>query len=152
VPAKEHLAIAVPLEGNGKESAEVGMIRAAAANLPKPLPPGVHVSATLKSDNFVVTVTSKQGDFGVVSDFIPFDAQVIENSARPVIEHSKDMATMTLKKSEQLNQPVTALRGLLIAKAAYEVSIPVKGSKAPGKEGSSKKAVSTIQAPKSNKE
>jgi len=154
VPAKEHLAVTVPMDGNGKQSAEAGIIQTAAANLPKPLPSGVHVSATSKSDNFVVAVASKRSDFGVVSDFIPFDTQVIENSAKPVIEHGKGMATMTLKKSEQLNQPVSTLRGLLIANdKAYEVSIPVKGSKDPGAKGSSKKAVSQkIQAPTSIKE
>jgi len=142
VPAKQHLAVAVPLDGKGKESAEAGIIQTAAADLPKPLPSGVHVSATSKVDNFVVAVASKRSDFGDVSDFIPFDAQVVENSAKPIIEHGKDMATMTLKKSEQLSQPVAALRGLLIANdKAYEISIPVTGSTKPGAKGSSKKTV-----------
>ena len=152
MPAKQHLAVAVPLDGKGKESAEAGIIQTAAADLPKPLPSGVHVSATSKVDNFVVAVTSKRSNFGVVSDFIPFDTQVIENSAKPVIEHGKGMATMTLKKSEQLNQPVSTLRGLLIANdKAYEVSIPVTESRNSGAKGGSKKAVSQkIQAPTSN--
>lgn len=152
VPAKEHLAVAVPLDGNGKESAEVGIIQTAAAKLPKPLPSGVHVSATSKSDNFLVAVASKRPDFGSVSDFIPFDTQVIENSAKPIIKQDKGMTTVTLKKSEQLNQPVSTLRGLLIANdKAYEVFIPVTGSKNPGTKGSSKKAVSQkIQVPTSN--
>lgn len=152
VPAKEHLAVAVPLDGKGKESAEAGIIQTAAASLPKPLPSGVHVSATSKSDNFVLAVNSKRPDFGVVSDFIPFDIQVIENSAKPVIEHGKSMTTMTLKKSEQLNQPMSRLRGLLIASdKAYEISIPVTESKNSGAKSSSKKEVSQkIQAPTSN--
>ena len=141
VPAREHLAITIPMDGT--ESANAGIIQTAAANLPKPLPPGVHVFAISKPDNFVVAVASKRQDFGLVSDFIPLDTQVIENSARPLIEHGKDMATMTLKKSEQLNQPVSALRGLLIASdKAYEVSIPVTASKNSGGKGSSKKTVS----------
>ena len=151
VPAKEHLAVTVPMDRNGKQSAETGIIHTAAANLPKPLPSGVHVSATSKSDNFVIAVASKRSDFGVVSDFIPFDTQVIENSAKPFVEHRKDTATITLKKSEQLSQPVSRLRGLLIANdKAYEVSIPVTESRNSGAEGSSKKAVSQkIQAPTS---
>ena len=152
VPAKERVAVTLPLDATTKQSAENGVIQTANASLPQSLPEDVHVSAVSDRDSFVLTVASKDAKFGPVHDFIPADAQIIENTIMPVVEHSGNATRLRLKKSEQLSQPVTTLRGLLIANdKAYEVAMPVTASKNSGTNGSSKKAVSQkIQAPTSN--
>lgn len=154
VPAKERIAVTLPLDATTKQSSGNGVIQAANASLPQSLPKDVHVSAVSDRDSFVLTVAGKDAKFGPVHDFIPADAQIIENTIMPVVEHSSDATRMRLKKSEQLSQPVTILRGLLVTKdKAYEVSVPVTASKNSGTKGSSKKTVSQkIQAPMSNKE
>ncbi|HWY71074.1 MAG TPA: protein-disulfide reductase DsbD domain-containing protein [Terriglobales bacterium] len=152
VPAKEHLAVTLPLDGNKKESSEAGLVRTATANLPQSLPKDVHASAVSDQDSFVLTVASKNKNFGPVTDFIPAEAQTIENASLPAVQHVVGTSRLRLKKSEQLTQPISTLRGLLITKdKAYEVNIPVTASKNSGAKGSSKKAISQkVQAPTSN--
>ena len=154
VPAKERLTVTLPLDATTKHSSGNGVIQAANSSLPQPLPKDVHVSAVSDWDSFVLTIASKDANFGPVHDFIPADAQTIENTIVPAVDRSGDTTRLRLKKSEQLSQPVSTLRGLLIAKEkAYDVSVPVTPLKNLGKKGSSKKTVSQkIQAPTSNKE
>jgi len=143
VPAKERVAVTLPLDATTKQSLGNGIIQTANASLPQPLPKDVHVSAVSDRDSFVLTVAGKDANFRPVRDFIPADAQTIENSSGPAVEHSGDTTRLRLKKSEQLSHPVSTLRGLLIAKEkAYEVSVPVTASKNSGAKGSSKKTVS----------
>jgi len=152
VPAKQQLRLTLPVEGSAKESPSGGLVQTAKANLPQPLPPGVQVSAVADRDSFVLRVASKDPNFGPVSDFIPAEAQRIENTSLPVIEHSQGATRLRFKKSEQLNQRVPALRGLLIARGkAYDVTIPVTAPKGPRANSSSRKSVfQKTQAPTSN--
>ena len=97
--------------------------------MPQPLPPGVRVSASSTSDGFTVTVPDKGQSLGKISDFIPAEEQVIENTTNPVIAVGKDQTVIKLKKSEQLDHPISELRGLLVAgDRAYNVSIPVNSN------------------------
>lgn len=149
VPGKEHLTLELPLGGGAQESPDAGLVRGATASLPQPLPQGVHVSAVSDGDSFVLTITSKHASFGPISDFIPAEAQQIENISVPAVEQSAGITRLRFKKSEQLNQPVSILRGLLVAKdKAYDVAIPVTASKNSGAKGSPRKAISPeIKAP-----
>ena len=98
--------------------------------MPQPLPPGVRVSAASTTDGFTVIVASKSQSLGKISDFIPADEQVIENIAKPAIDIGKDEVVIRLKKSEQLDHPISQLRGLLIAgDRAYNIAVPVISGK-----------------------
>jgi hypothetical protein len=55
---------------------------------------------------------------------------VIENNAKPVIGSNGNSALIKLKKSDQLDHPISQLRGLLIAgDRAYNLSIPVSSAR-----------------------
>lgn len=124
VPEKTHISRIFP--ARTVLSTCNSQIADAQKNLPQPLPRGVSISATSSPDEFTLTVSSKTPNFGRVTDFIPADEQVIENGAQPAISSGKDENVIKLKKSEQLNHPVTQLRGLLItANKAYNVVVPV---------------------------
>lgn len=152
VPAKERVALTLPLDVTTEQSPENGLIQTANARLPQPVPKDVHVSAVSNRDSFVLTVASKDAKFGPVHDFIPADAQTIENTSLPAVEHSGDTTRLRLKKSEQLSKPVSTLRGLLIAEEkAYDVSVLVTSPKNSGIKGSSKKTVSQ-KIPSSNEQ
>jgi thiol:disulfide interchange protein DsbD len=124
VPGKSHVSLA--FVGAAKAISGASQIADAQKHLPQPLPRGVSISATTSPDKFTLTVFSKTPNLGKVTDFIPADEQVIENGAQPDISSGKDENVIKLKKSEQLNHPVSELRGLLITSdRAYNVVVPV---------------------------
>jgi thiol:disulfide interchange protein DsbD len=126
VPGKDHLSATIPIGNGATASANASEIHAAQGRLPQALPSGVRVSAVSSPDGFVVTVASKSPTFGRVTDYIPSDQQVIENIAKPAIDFGKDETAIKLKKSEQLDHPVSQLRGLLVTgDRAYNVVVPV---------------------------
>ena len=142
VPGKDHVSMTLPAGKSAMPSAESELIRIAAARLPQALPKGVHASATSAQDTFLLTVTGKPANFGSVRDFIPADAQLIENTTRPEIRDSATASLIRLKKSEQINQSVSQLRGLLIAgDSAYNVAVPITSAKKSSQTGSAQKHV-----------
>ena len=128
IPAQDRASLNAESAPGSRNAAQIG---AARKHLPQSLPPGSHISARATADNFILTVgTRSTPALGQVTDFIPADEQVIENTARPVIEPGLDGEEIRLKKSEQLNHPVRRLRGLLICgERAYNISIPVSSDK-----------------------
>jgi DsbC/DsbD-like thiol-disulfide interchange protein len=131
IPAKDHLSVTVPIGGRAKAAPEASQIQAAETHLPRPLPRGVRASAASTQDGFVVTIAGKSPSMGQATDFISADEQVIENIAKPAIDIGKDEVVIRLKKSEQLNHPISQVRGLLIAgDRAYNIDVPVASGKA----------------------
>ncbi|HWC16158.1 MAG TPA: protein-disulfide reductase DsbD domain-containing protein [Terriglobales bacterium] len=130
VPAKDHVSLSLVSSRDTKSSPDAELIRGAHARLPQPFPPGVRVFAALQATDIIVTVMGKNPNLGAVADFVPSDTQVIENSAKPVIENSSGVLRIRLKKSEQLDHPVRRLRGLLISgDNAYDVDATVTPAK-----------------------
>lgn len=126
VPGRDHVSLTLPVSGRSADSTQ---IRAAENRMPEPLPAGVRVSAASTTDGFTVIVASKSQRLGKISDFIPAEEQVIENTAAPIIDSKNGNVVMKLKKSEQLDHPISELRGLLVAgDRAYNVSIPVNSN------------------------
>jgi DsbC/DsbD-like thiol-disulfide interchange protein len=127
VPGRDHVSMTLPI--SGRSEADSTQIRAAENRMPQPLPPGVRVSAASTTDGFMVIVASKSQSLGKISDFIPAEEQVIENTATPLIDSRNGNVVIKLKKSEQLDHPISELRGLLVAgDRAYNISIPVNSN------------------------
>ena len=126
VPGKDHVVAKVPVGQSQNPSPGAPQIQAAESRLPQVLPKGFRVSARSTNDGFVLTLAGRGVSLGKITDFIPGDEQVIENNAKPAIDFGKDEAVIMLKKSEQLDHPVSRLRGLLIAgDRAYTIEVPV---------------------------
>jgi DsbC/DsbD-like thiol-disulfide interchange protein len=122
VPARDHVSLTFPAD---KGSASSAVIRNAESQLPQALPFGTHIRVVAQPDSFVLTFAKPSG-IGRITDFIPADPQIIENSAKPVLQESAKVSRMQLKKSDQLKQEIPKLRGLLIAgEKSYDVSLPV---------------------------
>jgi hypothetical protein len=116
----------LPSGQNAKSSSHAGLISNTQAHLPQPVPSGLRVSAALKDDVLVISVMGRSTNLGAITDFVPSDAQVIENSAKPAIQTSAGVRRISIKKSEQLDHPVARVRGLLISgDKAYNVDVPV---------------------------
>ena len=130
VPGKDHLSATLPVSSEGKAPPEAAQIAAAKSHLPQSLPRGVRVSATASQSDFDLIVTGWGGSFIKATDFIPADEQVVDNTALPKIDPGIDHFVIKLKKSEQLDHPISRLRGLLIAgDQAYNVEVPVSSGR-----------------------
>jgi len=130
VPGKDHVSLSLPTARNASSLADVELIRSAQARLPQPLPARARVSAASQGDGISIAVAGRNSNLEQITDLIPRDTQVIENSATPIIENSSGVRRIRMKKSEQLDHPVTRLRGLLIAgDKAYNVDVPITSPK-----------------------
>lgn len=96
------------------------------AQLPKAAPAAWKVATISEKDDFVLSV---RGGTAVKSaEFFPLDPDVIENSAPQEFAARQDGFQLTLKKSEQLSNPVATLRGLVVLDRgrAFEVTARVE--------------------------
>jgi thiol:disulfide interchange protein DsbD len=106
------------------------LIQAARDRLPESLPSGTRIRGVMGTNSIVLSVSGRNSKLGEVADFIPAQDQVIDNSAKPEITKSAANTQLRLKKSEQLDHPVTELRGLLLTKdKAYNVVVPISAAK-----------------------
>jgi len=124
IPAKDHVSLNL-----ADQTGNAGLLQAARARLPENLPHGVHMRAAAGAEAFLLSV-GPISRVGQITDFIPSDAQVIDNSSRPQITNSGVTTQIKLKKSEQLDHAVPELRGLLITNdKAYNVVVPITATK-----------------------
>lgn len=135
IPGKDRVSLKLGFSENG---ANMDLIQAAQARLPESLPPNIHARAVAAADTLALSV-GPNSRLGEITDFIPSDAQVIDNSVKPQIEKSGATTQVRLKKSEQLDHPVAELRGVLITShKAYNVAVPVAANKSAQKTSSPK--------------
>ena len=128
VPGKDHVALTVPFAASSKPMAshDAELIRKTETHLPQRLPADVRLSGKSEGGSVIVTVASKRPEFRAIKDFLPDDAGVLDNTSNPHFDLSNGSGRLTLKKSEQLDRPISQLKGLLVtADKAYDVTIPV---------------------------
>lgn len=127
IPGKEHLSVTLPVGEKAQISPDESTIQDTRVRLPQSLPAGVRVSGAFEGNFLVLTVASKQSDIHSIKDFLPADAPVVDNTTPPIVEAGKDSTRLKLKKSEQLDHPISQLRGVLITSdKAYNVTIPIR--------------------------
>lgn len=135
VPAKDHVSLNLAAE-NVENTA---LVQAAQARLPQSLPPSIHLRAVDGSEAIALSVSAASSKLGLIIDFIPSDAQLIDNSVKPHITKSRALTQVRLKKSEQLDHPAAELRGLLITRdKAYNIAVPITATKSSQKTSASK--------------
>ena len=128
IPGRDHVALTLPFTATSRssESPNADLIRKTEAHLPVHLPADVKLSAKAEGDAYIVTVATRRPGFGTVKDFLPEDVGVLDNTATPDFRVGNGTSRLTLKKSEQLDHPVTQLKGLLVTTdKAYDVTIPI---------------------------
>lgn len=125
IPAKDRVTLKLADQNAGTAS----LLQAAQARLPGDLPHGVHARATAGAEAFLLSI-GPSSRLGHINDFIPSEEQVIDNSSKPQITKSGVTTQIRLKKSEQLDQAVPEVRGLLVTNdKAYNVVVPVTTTK-----------------------
>jgi DsbC/DsbD-like thiol-disulfide interchange protein len=127
VPAKAHATVSLPLSGDAAKQATQWrtLFERTESQIPKRLPSDWKVVARSNAENFVLSVRTAAP--ATRASFFPLDQNVIENSAPQSFAPAKTGFQLTLKKSDLLAKPITALRGVLVldGSPAYEIAAPV---------------------------
>lgn len=130
IPEKANLTLSLP--GSNSSNTAVspwsGLFKETRAQLPKRLPPDWKVSATDGGGNFILTFAGAAN--AKEMKFFPVGPGVIENAAPQTFTPAEKNSKLTLKKSEQLQKPVSTLKGVIVLDQdrAYEIAVPVKSS------------------------
>ena len=104
LPGKAHLGIDVEVvKGPVGEAPLVGALGSAIKTLPKPLPPGMSVSAV--GDAKQILVTLKTGSHETDAELYPFDEEQIANAADQPVEPLDDGITIRLQRASESSLP-----------------------------------------------
>ena len=133
VPGKEHLTLTLPSRSEDADDTEGdpeqwhAIFQRTRLRIPRPAPEKWKLSAESSKDEFVLSVHT--GVPAKNATFFPLDPDEIENSAPQVFASTEDGFRLTLRKSEQLANPVETLRGVVVfgPQSAFEVAVPVVG-------------------------
>jgi DsbC/DsbD-like thiol-disulfide interchange protein len=127
IPAKAHATLSLPLQGDSaKQATQWNLLFVQTkSQIPKQLPSGWKVSAHSRTSDFILSIDTPA--YTSKASFFPLDPNVIENSAPQIFASAKAGFQLTLKKSDLLAKPVTALRGVIVLDGgrAYEIAAPV---------------------------
>lgn len=124
IPGKKRLTLSIPV-GDGA-AAQFGdwqkLFRRTRAQLPRPAPAAWKISAISEKDQFVLSIAGAGA--GKNASFFPLEPGVIENSAPQKWDATSNGFRMTLKKSGQLDKPISTLKGVIALDngRAFEIS------------------------------
>jgi thiol:disulfide interchange protein DsbD len=123
IPAKAHATLTIPSAAAGDAAAKTEFAEAR-GRWPEAMPAGWKVQAKDAGDHFVLSVET--GEREAQASFFPI-TDAIDNAALPVVMPTARGADITLKKSDQLSQPVSSLKGVIVMGSGrgVEITAPV---------------------------
>jgi DsbC/DsbD-like thiol-disulfide interchange protein len=127
IPGKARVELSLPISNRAatRNLSVRKLFDAARKQLPRPAPTVWKFKATSQKDSFRLTGTL--GHPIKTAFFFPLEPSQIENAAPQTVQPAKAGFAMTLKKSEQLLQPIRDLKGvLLLGDRAYVIAAPVE--------------------------
>ena len=121
IPGKAHLMLSAP--AGGEWAAWRAVFEQTRAQLPKPTPASWRVTAVSNKQQFILSVRARPQ----VSSFFPLEPSQIDNSAPQDFVATRTGFRLSLKKSDQLIEPITTLRGIIVLGPgrAFEIAAPV---------------------------
>jgi len=128
IPAASLAKLAIP-SGNAGDAADRELFRNAFDNAPKALPAGWKAQASDGGGFFTLSLDTGMSESKAV--FFPIEQDQIDNDATQGLTPNPRGVQIKLKKSDQLKQPITALKGVVVLGPgrAYEVSAPLAAKK-----------------------
>lgn len=121
IPDHAELHLSLPAAA---DSASAAAFASALSRLPKPWPRSWSAQAVSDKDNFVVSIHA--GKPIASAEIFPLMPEQIENAAPQPLQKTPRGARITLKKSDQLLQPISVLKGLLVVgNQAYQMQARV---------------------------
>jgi DsbC/DsbD-like thiol-disulfide interchange protein len=127
IPAKAHAELLLPpAKGATPEAAATRQLfEDAREHRPKPLPAGAKAQARDDGKNFVLSIET--GSPESKASFFPMEEDQVDNDVPQGVTSSGTRIQITLKKSEQLQKPISVLKGVVVFSPdrAYEVAATV---------------------------
>jgi thiol:disulfide interchange protein DsbD len=113
IPGKTSATISVPVKSGTAPPDKTGgeLINAARMRLPEKMPAGWHATANATKDSFVLKVQGSGKLEG--AKFFPLTPSQVDNAASQQFSANTSGFELTLKKSEELEKPITRLKGVL---------------------------------------
>jgi DsbC/DsbD-like thiol-disulfide interchange protein len=131
IPDRAELHLSLPLStGTPQRSPSAELFAHTRALLPKPAPKNWKTFVQSRKEDFVLIVSAGKPLSG--ASFFPRDPGQIENASPQKAVTTPTGVRITLKKSDVLTKPISALRGLLEVAGgeAYEIHSPVSSESA----------------------
>jgi len=127
IPAKAHAELLLP-PGKGATPDAVAtrqLFEGAREHWPKPLPAGANAQARDDGKNLVLSIET--GSPETKASFFPVEEDQVDNDVAQNVTSSGNRIQIILKKSEQLQKPISVLKGVVVFSPdrAYEVAVPV---------------------------
>ena len=126
IPGKAAVSLSIPVKATPPvpSNQNAPIFAAARSHLPKPLPAGSKVTATESKNEFLLSAeTVKQSAHAF---FFPLEQSQIDNVAPQPADRIDKGVRLHLKKSPDLRQPLTRLRGVLdLDGTGYQVDAPM---------------------------
>lgn len=126
IPDRAELHLSLPVStGTPQTSPHAELFAHTRALLPKPAPKNWKTSVRAEKEDFVLIVSASKPLRG--ASFFPRDPGQIDNASPQKAVTTPTGVRITLKKSDVLTKPISALRGLLQVAGgeAYEIHAPV---------------------------
>lgn len=127
IPGKTSAALSVPIKAGPAPADKNGeaLINTARQHLPEKLPAGWRANASPTKDGYLLSVQGGGKREGV--KFFPLVPSQIENAAPQEFAEKPNGFSLTLKRSEELEKPISRLKGVIEFPdgKAYAVDAPV---------------------------
>ena len=128
IPAATLAKLSIP-SANAGDAADRQLFHTAFDNAPKAWPAGWKAQASENGGSFVLSLETGMSESKAV--FFPLDQDQIDNDAMQGLMPNARGAQIKLKKSDQLKQPIAALKGVVVLGPGrvFEVSAPLAAKK-----------------------
>jgi len=129
IPAKAQASLSIPSANAGGEAAARELFHSTFENSPKPWPAGWKAQASDNGGFFLLSLETGMSELR--AGFFPLEEDQIDNSAVQGITANPRGVMIKLKKSDQLQKPISALKGVVVLGPgrAFEFSAPLAGKR-----------------------
>jgi DsbC/DsbD-like thiol-disulfide interchange protein len=129
IPAKAQASLSIPSANTGGDATARELFRSTSDNSPKPWPAAWKAQVNDNGDFFLLSLETGMSE--PRATFFPLEQDQIDNSAVQGIAANPHGVVLKLKKSDQLQKPISTLKGVVVLGSgrAFEVAAPLSAKR-----------------------
>jgi DsbC/DsbD-like thiol-disulfide interchange protein len=135
IPEQTNLNLSLPVRDAGSQSGSPWhrLFVTTQEHIPKPAPKQWKLRAMSTKDQFTLDIRTGKPERQAV--FFPLEPDQIENAAPQEVSSYSGGVRISLRKSDQLMQPISTLRGVIVMNSgqAYVIAAPIAPSNSPNR-------------------
>jgi thiol:disulfide interchange protein DsbD len=130
LPGKAFLGLTLPLKADSHSAGQGGLIAAAIAKEPVPLPSNISVLVSGTRDHLMLTVETGKNE--TTAEFFPFDEYAVRNAAEQKLVSTRTGVRLNLERGDISDALPARLKGVLELSGgrAYTIDSPVQATTA----------------------